>query len=80
MADSTKLAVESLALTAAHSGDVRNARGEEADPEQAVWTVPAARMSSRREHCVPLSPRALALLTEIRQRHDRDDPEDQSPE
>jgi integrase len=30
-----------------------------------VWTVPAARMKARREHRVPLSPRALAILAEM---------------
>lgn len=53
-------------LTAARSGEARGARWEEMDLENAVWTVPAARMKARRPHEVPLSPAALALLHEAR--------------
>jgi integrase len=31
-----------------------------------VWTVPAARMKAHREHRVPLSPRGLTILQELR--------------
>jgi len=64
----TVLAFEFLVLTAARSGEVRNARREEFDREGAVWTVPAERMKAGREHRVPLSPRALAVLDEARRR------------
>ena len=60
----TKLAFEFLVLTACRSGEVRGARWEEIDTPGAVWTVPAKRMKSAREHRVPLSPRALAVLDE----------------
>ena len=62
----TVLALEFLVLTAARSGEVRNARREEFDLEGAVWTIPAERMKAKREHRVPLSPRALAVLDEAR--------------
>ena len=62
----TVLALEFLVLTAARSGEVRNARWEEFDLEGAVWTIPAERMKAGREHRVPLSPRALAVLDEAR--------------
>ena len=62
----TVLAFEFLVLTAARSGEVRNARWEEFDLEGAVWTIPAERMKAKREHRVPLSPRALAVLDEAR--------------
>ena len=62
----TVLALEFLVLTAARSGEVRNARWEEFDLEGAVWTIPAERMKAKREHRVPLSPRALAVLDEAR--------------
>ena len=52
----TVLAFEFLVLTAARSGEVRNARWEEFDLEGAVWTIPAERMKAKREHRVPLSP------------------------
>ena len=64
----TVLAFEFLVLTAARSGEVRNARWEEFDPEGALWTVPAERMKAGRAHRVPLSPRALAVLDEARRR------------
>jgi integrase len=35
------------------------------DPARAVWRVPASRFKSQREHIVPLSPAALAVLAAI---------------
>ena len=64
----TALAFELLVLTAARSGEVRNARWEEFDLEGAVWTIPAGRMKAGREHRVPLSPRALEVLDGARRR------------
>lgn len=55
-------ALEFLALTAARSGEVRGATWDEIDLEAGIWTVPAARMKMKREHRVPLSSAALALL------------------
>lgn len=49
-------------LTAARSGEIRGMRWSELDMEAAVWTVPASRMKGGREHRVPLSGRAVALL------------------
>jgi len=59
---STKLAFEFLVLTAARSGEVRGARWEEVDFENATWTVPGERMKAARRHRVPLSPRAISVL------------------
>lgn len=56
------LALAFTILTAARSGEVLGARWEEFDLERAVWTVPPRRMKAGREHRVPLSPRALAIL------------------
>ena len=61
---STKLAFAFLVLTAARSGEVRLATWEEIDLDAAVWTVPAERMKAQREHRVPLSERAVQVLTE----------------
>ncbi len=55
-------AVEFVALTAARSGEVRGATWDEIDLERGIWTVPAARMKMKREHRVPLSPAAIAML------------------
>lgn len=55
-------ALEFAILTAARSGEVRGARWEEVDLVQRLWTVPAARMKAGKEHRVPLSDAAIALL------------------
>ena len=60
------LALRFLILTAARSGEVRGAEWSEIDFEQATWTVPASRMKAKREHRVPLSAAALAVLAEVR--------------
>ncbi len=63
----TRLALEFLVLTAAGSGEVRDARWDEIDLDSATWTVPGERMKTGRTHRVPLSPQAIAVLTEARQ-------------
>lgn len=55
-------ALEFLILTAARSGEVRGATWAEVDTDAKVWTIPAARMKAGKEHRVPLSDVALALL------------------
>ena len=55
-------ALEFTILTAARSGEVLDARWYEIDLAAKVWTVPAARMKAAREHRVPLSARAVAIL------------------
>ena len=60
------LALEFLILTAARSGEVLGARWQEIDIKAKVWTVPADRMKAGREHRVPLSDRAVALLNTVR--------------
>ncbi len=58
-------ALEFLTLTAARSGEVRGAQWSEIDFAQKVWTVPAERMKAKREHRVPLSTQAIAMLKAI---------------
>jgi len=58
-------ALEFLILTAARTGEVIGARWNEIDLLDKLWTIPASRMKAHREHRVPLSPRALAILEEI---------------
>lgn len=55
-------ALEFLILTAARSGEVRDARWSEIDLKAKVWTVPAERMKAGKEHRVPLSDAAIELL------------------
>jgi integrase len=56
------LALRFLVLTATRTGEVLGAHWSEIDLESAIWTVPAARMKARREHRVPLSDAAMAVL------------------
>lgn len=58
-------AVEFAILTACRSGEVRGAQWCEFDIERKVWTIPAERMKAKRQHEVPLSDSALALLNAI---------------
>ena len=61
-----RLAFEFLVLTAARWGEVRWSEWTEVDRENGVWTVPARRMKSNREHRVPLCGRAVEILDEAR--------------
>ena len=60
------LAFEFLVLTACRSGEVRGARWDEMDLEESEWRIPAKRMKTGRDHRVPLSTRALAVLREAK--------------
>ena len=55
-------ALEFTILTAARSGEVLGARWSEIDLAAEIWTIPAARMKAAREHRIPLSDRAVAIL------------------
>ena len=57
-----RLALRLAILTAARSGEVRGATWGEIDLENALWTIPASRMKAGREHVVPLSEAAIAVL------------------
>lgn len=57
--------LEFAIYTAARSGEVRGARWAEIDWDAALWTVPAERMKSGREHRVPLAPPAITLLRSV---------------
>jgi integrase len=72
------LALEFAILTAARSGEVRYAVWSEINFETAVWTVPAERMKAGKEHRVPLTDRAVAILRTVaalRRECDTDDRE-----
>ena len=55
-------ALEFTILTAARTSEALGAKWAEIDLDDAVWTVPAERMKGGKEHQVPLSKRALAIL------------------
>ena len=61
-----KLAFEFLVLTATRSGEARAAAWSEIDRDAGIWTIPAERTKTNREHRVPLSGRALEILDEAR--------------
>ena len=61
-ASTSARALEFAILTAARAGEVRGARWSEIDFNDAVWTIPKERMKANREHRVPLSAPAVALL------------------
>jgi integrase len=60
------VALELMILTVARTGEILGMRHSEIDLVGATWTVPAERMKSRKEHVVPLVPRAVDLLTRLR--------------
>ena len=59
-------ALEFTILTAARTGEVLGARWEEFDLNAKLWTISGKRMKAGREHRVPLSPAAIALLEKLR--------------
>ena len=58
-------ALEFAILTAARTGEVLGTKWDEIDLEARAWTVPATRMKGGREHRVPLSDPAMAILREM---------------
>lgn len=60
-----RYALEFVLLTATRSQEVRGAKWEEIDLEKGIWITPAQRMKKEREHRVPLSSGALALLKNV---------------
>ena len=55
-----------LILTAARSGEARDAIWAEVDFEAKEWRIPGERMKGGREHRVPLSDAAVAVLERVR--------------
>jgi integrase len=55
-------------LCASRSGEVRGATWDEIDLERGIWQIPANRMKAGKEHTVPLSAAAIALLKGLERR------------
>ena len=68
------LAFEFMVLTAARGAEVRGAVWSEIDQDADVWTIPASRMKTAREHRVPLCGRALEILEAARKLGDGENP------
>ena len=62
----TRAALELLALTFVRPGELRAAEWVEFDLETAVWEIPVGRMKMRRAHRVPLAPRVVGVVTDLR--------------
>lgn len=60
--------VEFIILTACRSIEAREAVWSEFDLAKGVWTIPKERMKAGREHVVPLSKRALEIITALSER------------
>jgi integrase len=58
-------ALEFAIFTAARTDEVLGAPWDEIDLDAKVWTIPAERMKGGREHRVPLSDAALAVLGQV---------------
>lgn len=52
-------------LTAARSGEARGALWSEIDLAKKLWTIPKARMKAKRDHLVPLSAAAVAIINDV---------------
>ena len=59
-------ALEFAILTAARTGEVLGTHWDEIDLENKIWTVPASRMKAGREHRVPMSAVALAIIKRLK--------------
>jgi len=58
--------LEFAILSAARTGEIIGARWDEIDLANKVWTIPADRMKAHKEHRVPLSAQAIALLEDMK--------------
>lgn len=62
-------ALEFTILTAARTSETLKADWNEIDLDKATWTIPAIRMKTAKEHRVPLSKPALAVLERLSARY-----------
>jgi integrase len=67
--------LEFTILTAARTGDTTGASWREIDWTTKTWIIPAERMKARKEHRVPLSSRAMAILRQMQPLRHGDDPD-----
>ena len=62
-----------MILTATRTGEVRGAKWQEINLNDAVWTIPEDRMKTQREQRVPLSIRAIDILKSLKSNHNPED-------
>ena len=61
-------ALELVILTACRTSEAINAKWDEIDLDAKAWTIPGARVKSKREHRVPLSDAAIKVLKTMQER------------
>ena len=61
----TKLAMQLAPHVFVRPGELRHAAWAEFDLEGALWTIPASKTKMRKDHLVPLSRQAIAILEDI---------------
>lgn len=66
------LALQFLILTAARTSETIGARWNEIDMDKSTWTIPADRIKAGKEHRVPLSGPALAILRRMSEMREGD--------
>jgi integrase len=59
-------ALRFISLTAVRTGELRFMEWTEIKTEPARWVIPAERMKMKKEHVIPLSRQALAILDQVR--------------
>jgi integrase len=64
-------ALEVTILTGLRTSETIGAHWSEIDFDAKVWTIPASRMKSRRQHRVPLADRAVSILKALPRHGDR---------
>jgi integrase len=65
--DLVGLALRFVSLTAVRTNEIRHMEWSEIRTEPARWVIPAERMKMKKEHVVPLSRQALAILAKVRE-------------
>ena len=66
MPGTAALATEFIILTNCRTSEAIEARWSEIDTVEKRWTIPAARMKAAKEHTIPLSDAALAVLQRLK--------------
>jgi integrase len=62
----TRCLIEWQLHTMTRPSEAAGARWEEIDIDNALWSIPAQRMKKKRPHSIPITPKAMALLEEMR--------------
>lgn len=65
----TAYAFEFCILTATRTSETIGMRWDEIDDDGTMWTIPGKRMKAGRDHRVPLSDRAQAIIAEMKKIH-----------